>query len=144
MQRPTIQKVVCYVTSADALLLIKHVDYPLEVTGVQVPAGTVHNGETPEEAAVRELFEETGIYGPMPVYLGEQDYDMAPTKNEIQHRHYFHFKFIGKVRERWFSQEEHDGEKDATRFECFWIPLEHGQVLSAGRGALLWQLENHK
>lgn len=140
MQRPTIQKVVCYVTASDTLLVLKHIDYPLEETGLQVPAGTLKQGESPKETAIRELFEETGLHMLEPVFLGEQIYDMAPSKNEIQHRHYFHFKFEGEVTPRWSSQEEHDGERAPTRFECFWIPLSHGQVLSAGRGALLWKL----
>lgn len=140
-QRPTVHKVVCYVTYESRLLVIKHVDYPLEITGIQVPAGTVRENEDVEVAAIRELFEETSIHGlARPVFLGTQEYDMWPSKNEIQYRHYFHFVYQGEKRERWLSQEEHDGEYEPTRFECFWIPLADGHVLSAGRGALLWKL----
>ncbi|GAA3710398.1 hypothetical protein GCM10023082_05360 [Streptomyces tremellae] len=43
--------------------------------------------------------------------------------------------------ERWPSQEDHDGEQEPTRFECFWIPLETAHVLQSGQGALLGLLD---
>jgi hypothetical protein len=42
--------------------------------------------------------------------------------------------------EQWASQEDHDGEQDPTRFECFWIPLEAAHILQSGQGALLGRL----
>ncbi len=138
MTTPVVSKVVCYVTCGDELLVFTHVDYPMEVTGVQVPAGTLRHGENPLDAAVRELGEETGIVcSAEPTLLGTQEYDMRPSKNEIQFRHYYHFVYDGKMVDSWFTQEEHDGLLPPTKLRCFWIPLEDGHVLSAGRGALL-------
>lgn len=54
-------KVVSYVVRDRQLLVFSHDDIPLEVVGVQVPAGTIEPGEQPEVAAVREVLEETGV-----------------------------------------------------------------------------------
>lgn len=55
-----IEKVTAFITreSRDGrdLLLFKH-----PYAGVQIPAGTVEDGETPEEAVLREVCEETGL-----------------------------------------------------------------------------------
>ena len=56
----SIDKVTCFITREGAqgtdLLLFEHPH-----AGIQIPAGTVEPGETPEEAAVREAVEETGL-----------------------------------------------------------------------------------
>jgi 8-oxo-dGTP pyrophosphatase MutT (NUDIX family) len=53
-----LEKVACFATRAGReaveLLTIRH-----PTAGTQVPAGTVENGETPQQAAAREFFEET-------------------------------------------------------------------------------------
>ncbi len=56
----TIEKVTTFVTrqSKDGhdLLLFEHPN-----AGIQIPAGTVEDGETPEQAVIREVNEETGL-----------------------------------------------------------------------------------
>jgi len=47
-----VHKVVCYVLHDEHLLVFTHRDQPMTVTGVQVPAGTIESGESPERAAV--------------------------------------------------------------------------------------------
>jgi len=42
------------------LLLIKQYRHPVGENLLEIPAGTLHEGETPEECARRELIEETG------------------------------------------------------------------------------------
>jgi 8-oxo-dGTP pyrophosphatase MutT (NUDIX family) len=55
-----IEKVTAFITrkwnSDPELLLFKHPH-----AGIQIPAGTVETGETPEEAVLREASEETGL-----------------------------------------------------------------------------------
>ncbi|MGP5049571.1 NUDIX domain-containing protein [Glutamicibacter ardleyensis] len=51
------EKAVCYVVQDDHLLVFTHLQHPMHITGVQVPAGTIKPGETPNQAAERELFE---------------------------------------------------------------------------------------
>jgi 8-oxo-dGTP pyrophosphatase MutT (NUDIX family) len=58
-----VRKVVIYCVRDGRLLVFRHVDYPWEQVGIQVPAGTIKDGESVEAAALRELQEETGFAG---------------------------------------------------------------------------------
>ena len=65
-----VEKVVAYVTSGDRLLVFRHVHEP--EAGIQVPAGTVEPGESPDDAVIREAHEETGLAGlTIRRYLGQ-------------------------------------------------------------------------
>ncbi len=44
----------------DKILLVKQYRYPLKSTNLELPAGKLEIGENPDEAAIRELEEETG------------------------------------------------------------------------------------
>ncbi|WP_433217038.1 NUDIX hydrolase [Microtetraspora malaysiensis] len=137
----TAEKVLCYIVRDGRLLVFRHTDYSYEEVGVQVPAGTVRPGETPEAAALREAREETGLHGFTVVRkLGETEYDISPYRFEVQHRHIFQLEPAEPTAERWTSQEDHDGEQEPTRFECFWIPLETAHILQSGQGALIGRL----
>ncbi len=128
------KKVVVYVISDQKLLVFRHVDFSYEEVGIQVPAGTIESGESPEAAAVRELQEETG-YSCFKIMtkLGMQEYDMTPYRREIQERHFFLAEPTEDLPKRWGSSE------GSISFECFWIPLESSHVLQSGQGAMLWK-----
>lgn len=81
------EKVLVYVTRGDDLLVLEHTaDYP--DAGVQVPAGGVDPGESPEAATIRELFEETGLQTRRPpVYL--QSYWWPDPAAPSRIRHYY-------------------------------------------------------
>ncbi|GAA4838849.1 NUDIX hydrolase [Kitasatospora terrestris] len=135
------EKVLAYVVRDSRLLVFRHADNTYEEVGIQVPAGSVRPGETPADAVLREAREETGLTDFKIVSkLGEAEYDMTPYRREIQIRHVFHLELTEPTEERWMSQEDHDGEQEPTRFECFWIPLEAAHILQSGQGALLGQL----
>lgn len=73
MEQP-LGKVTAFITRAsprgEELLLFEH-----PYAGIQVPAGTMEEGEMPEQAAVREAYEETGLAGlAVDRYLGVQEY----------------------------------------------------------------------
>jgi uncharacterized protein len=51
---------VVAVTDADDMLLVRQYRHPVRDWTLEVPAGSVHDGETPLEAAKRELAEEAG------------------------------------------------------------------------------------
>ena len=135
-------KVVVYVVKEGRLLVFRHVDFSYEEVGIQVSAGTVEVGESPEEAALRELQEETGRSGFKIVkFLGVSKYNHLPAKDEVHIRHFFQAEATEDLPERWSSQEDHDGTQPPTRFECFWIPLKNGHILQSGQGALLCEVE---
>jgi 8-oxo-dGTP pyrophosphatase MutT (NUDIX family) len=135
------EKVLAYVVRDGRLLVFRHADNTYEEVGIQVPAGSVRPGETPEAAVLREAREETRLTDFKIVSkLGEFEYDMTPYRREIQRRHVFHLELTEPTEERWMSQEDHDGEQPPTRFECFWVPLEAAHILQSGQGALLGQL----
>ncbi len=60
MTVPLIEKVTIFITRSTEhgvdLLLFEH-----PFAGIQIPAGTVEHGETPEQAALREAHEESGL-----------------------------------------------------------------------------------
>jgi 8-oxo-dGTP pyrophosphatase MutT (NUDIX family) len=139
---PHIQKVVIYcVDDRERLLVLRHLDFPYEQVGLQVPAGTVEPGEDVHTAAHRELCEETGqTCFAIDRYLGSALYNITPMRPEIHERHFFAAHPTAPILERWESFETHAGLKTPTRFECFWIPLTHGHVLSIGQGAMLYKM----
>lgn len=47
----TTRKAFAYITQGNSLLIFEHEDAP--EAGIQVPAGSIEAGETPEEAALR-------------------------------------------------------------------------------------------
>ena len=136
------EKVVCYIVRNHRLLVFRHLDQRWDQSGLQVPAGSIEPGESPEDAALREAVEETSLSGLRIVRkLGEVDYDLAPYRLERHHRHVFQLQPDGETPERWISTEQDPGDgSDAVRLECYWIPLAQGHVLSAGQAALLGRL----
>ena len=142
MPRPAKSKVLCYIVKDGRLLVFRHVGEPWDESGIQVPGGTVEPGESAEDAALREATEETGLRGLRVVrHLGESQYDMSPYRDEVQHRQVFQLAVDEPVPERWSSQEDDpDDGSGVHRFECYWIPLAQGHVLSVGQGALLGEV----
>ncbi|RJT75656.1 NUDIX domain-containing protein [Arthrobacter cheniae] len=134
-----VQKVACYVVHDGHLLVFTHNDVPITETGVQVPAGSIQPGETSEEAAIRELFEETGRHGHPVRGVGTQEYDLRPARDEIAVRHYFHMNMEDvDLAERWTAGELDPSHGGASiNWTCWWMPLTNGHVLAAGFAGLL-------
>jgi 8-oxo-dGTP pyrophosphatase MutT (NUDIX family) len=78
-----IEKVTGFITrplaAGDALLLFEH-----PYAGIQIPAGTVEEGETPEEAILREVAEETGLTAVrLQCCLGTAEVELPPGQRII-------------------------------------------------------------
>jgi 8-oxo-dGTP pyrophosphatase MutT (NUDIX family) len=141
MEKSIKKKVVVYVTQNNNILVFRHVEYSYEEIGLQVPSGTVKEGEELETAALRELIEETGFSDFKIVsYLGIANYDQSPYRNEIHERHFYLAKPTKELPERWFSQEDHDGKQEPTKFECFWIPVTKGHIIQGGQSEFIWKI----
>ena len=132
------KKATVYVVSQRGLLIFSHSDHP-EV-GFQVPSGTVHEGERVEQAAVRELEEETGLrvsaaqLVPLPAYT----HDMRPFRDELQERHPFMLRLSGDVSECWSHWEQHPDTPGArpVKFDLQWEPMHERlpRLLAVGQG----------
>ncbi|MCI8764483.1 MAG: NUDIX hydrolase [Lachnospiraceae bacterium] len=55
------ESVVVMVRKGDQLLLTENYRYPIEKVQLEFPAGEIEKGETPFQAAEREVYEETGV-----------------------------------------------------------------------------------
>lgn len=58
------------VTREKKIVVVKQFRFGIAKTTVEIPAGIIENGETPEQAAIRELKEETGYTANKWQYLG--------------------------------------------------------------------------
>ena len=119
------RKVFAYVTHGDRLLVFRHPAAP--DAGIQVPAGTVREGERPEEAVLREAREETGLSDLVLVRsLGEHRRDMSDFGlDETHHRSFYHLRCAGEPPPTWQHDENDpaDGSPGPILFEFFWARL---------------------
>lgn len=131
-------KVVAYVVHRGRLLVFTHPDDPsYDVSGLQVPAGTVEPGESPDEAVLREAREETGLAGlTVERFLGVAEYDMRPYADAVHVRHHYQLSVAGDPPERWYAGEV------GIRFEFSWIPLAHAHAVAAGQAALVGRMSD--
>ena len=86
MPEPTLDKVTAFVTrrgpSSLELLLFRHPN-----AGIQIPGGTVEEGEAPEKAALREVREETGLHPvQMRRYIGVQETQLPAPRYIVCHQ----------------------------------------------------------
>ena len=118
------------------VLVFEHVGCP--EAGVQVPGGSIEPGEMPQQAAYREVWEETGLTGLTLVQsLGPFLYYNAYAA-AWDLRHVFVLTPTGPVPECWDHVVMGGGEDRSLRFRCFWLDREEAaRVLIGGRGEYL-------
>jgi len=141
-----ITKVVAYITRESSagervLLVFDHRDYP--EAGVQVPAGTVDEGEQPEDAVMREVAEETGLEGcVLLAKLAVYDWP-NPETGKINERHVFHLAAPQGTAEAWTWVETDGGrvsELEGYVFQFRWVPLDAEFELAGNQGDYLHAL----
>jgi 8-oxo-dGTP pyrophosphatase MutT (NUDIX family) len=103
------------------LLVIDHVDFP--EAGTQVPAGGVEPGESPAQAAGREVVEETGLTGVEVVAeLGVSEWP-HPVTGRARRTTYVQLRATGRPTVEWGHRVAGDGEDGGLRFACRFVPL---------------------
>lgn len=144
MSKISTEKVIAYITQANQLLVFSHPHHP--EAGIQVPAGTIQAGESPEEAVLREAYEETGLENlELQAFLGVQEFDITQFgRAEVQRRYFFHLQYHGEPKAIWRHYENYpsEGSTKPIEFELFWVEFPHGvPKLIAGHGALLSRVQ---
>ena len=140
------QKVLAYIIQDDRLLVFRHTQFP--EAGIQVPGGTVEQGEALDQAVLREAAEETGLESlRLVTCLGSQDYDLAEfgLDSGWMRRHFYHLALGGEAPETWLSYEwqPSDGSPAPIEFEFFWVRLpDEVPELAGDQGAMLKSLSN--
>ncbi|HDR7734589.1 NUDIX hydrolase [Bacillus thuringiensis] len=137
------KKVHAYITREKEgvmqLLVFKHRD--IHEAGIQVPGGTVDEGETLEAAILREVQEESGLRH-LCIERFLADYIIhVKEKQEYEKRHFFHVTLLTDVKDTW----EHivsAGEKDqGLAFSYEWVNIAKCSELAGKQGEFLHLLD---
>jgi 8-oxo-dGTP diphosphatase len=119
-------KVYAYVTQGPRLLVLRHPGAP--EAGLQLPGGSLEEGEAPAVGALREAAEETGLGGlRLVAHLGTVDFPV-PALGRLFRRHFFHLVCDAETPERWHHDEAtpSDGTPGPIPLEFFWVALPGG------------------
>ncbi|MET4563172.1 8-oxo-dGTP pyrophosphatase MutT (NUDIX family) [Lysinibacillus parviboronicapiens] len=99
--------------------------------GIQIPNGTVEEGETALEAVAREMFEETGLTYLAVKELIAQDY-YNHYSGALQKRYFYHLT-TNEQRDSWQHCPTGVNEAD-LELTFYWIEDEHDVLLAQGHG----------
>ena len=128
---------VAYIVRGDSLVAFVHENdaEPLLESGLQVPAGTIHDGEEPADAVLREAFEETGLPALRVVrYLGHDEVTWPGRQPQL--RHFFHLEADNAPAE-WRHVERDGGAGMPRPFRLFWVPLSSAALLASAQGVFV-------
>lgn len=139
--RESVPKVLVYVVADGHLLVNWHCHHP--EAGIQVPGGTIEAGETAGEAAVRELFEESGMVVAGPAKLLHQ-VDFLPTwdTSRVHDRHFVMVQHPSGSLTPFMHQVSSGTLDKGILLAYFWVPIAvASEILGSGHGAALSKLQ---
>ncbi|MEH7532457.1 NUDIX hydrolase [Priestia megaterium] len=108
--------------------------------GVQVPAGTVEQGETIEEALYREVKEESGLMEFLSVTKLTTYVYHHEGKSQYHERHVFHLAVSEEVPEHWEHEVNSEGEDAGLIFSYYWVPIQAVPKLAVNQDDCINQL----
>jgi 8-oxo-dGTP pyrophosphatase MutT (NUDIX family) len=88
---------------------------------LETPGGGIDVGETPQDAAMREIEEECGLKSKVVMLIGEVNdaYNLIQRSN---HQFYFYAKVIGRGQKHWTPQEH------SLIHQLHWLTLEDAKA----------------
>jgi ADP-ribose pyrophosphatase len=90
---------------------------------LELPGGKLEPGETPESAALRELFEETGVSADKATLLVSLDLDLSISKHRTH--------LIRTIRKLPYSGEIRQGDARMYDIDHAWSLIESGAITHA-------------
>ncbi|MEJ2271879.1 MAG: NUDIX hydrolase [Candidatus Bathyarchaeota archaeon] len=89
-------------TIDDKIVMIEILRYPQNCTSLEIPSGHIEDNESPEEAAIRELEEETGYKAEKMKKIG----CFFPLSRSTQRAHLFFASSLKKVKQNLEETEQ--------------------------------------
>lgn len=134
IERPNLVHVIA-ITSDNQYILEKQYRYAINRECYEICAGLIEQGETPLEAAKRELLEETGYAGGNWIPYGE--YAIDPS-NMTDISYAFIAKGVCKIRKQNLDPTELISVETVSSNELFNL-LQSGKIVSGLMAAPLWR-----
>lgn len=116
-----IRKVLVYVIADEHVLVHTHVDFP--EAGVQVPGGTIEEGESAIEAGRRELYEESGLKISSDIVLIHCLDFVAPWDGRLHKRHFVALGPSGITRAPFRHTVTSGIEDEGIRLDYYWLTI---------------------
>lgn len=114
------------------VLVFRH---PVKEAGIQVPKGTVKQGEHTYDAAVREVMEETGLTSFKVDRLLAED-KWLNDDGAVHHRFFYKIN-VEDAPDRWEHNPSGGGAEEGLTFHFFWISGKDEVELIRGYGDYL-------
>lgn len=103
------------------MLVFDHQDFP--GAGTQIPAGTVEESETMENALWREIHEEAGLTADQLTLVGLLSSHAHPEWGEAGIEEHIYHLTAAQVSDDWFHTVQGAGEDIGFVFNYYWLPL---------------------